>query len=138
MGRANVRMRWYDKAYQAELRQELGRRVQAAGEMLRGRIVENLSTSTLANGPSLPGESPHAITGALRNSIFSDYDESSLTAIVGSPLKYARYLQDGTKNIEPRPFLTIGAIEMHDRLKRHMYKGFKMKPGVGFWKILKV
>lgn len=138
MGRARVTIRWHDKQYQNELRQELGRRVQAAGEMLRGKIVKNLSISTRTHGPSAPGESPHADMGKLRQSIFSDYDSASLTAIVGSPLKYARYLQDGTSNMEARPFLTIGAIEMQDRLKRHMYKGFKTKVTTGFWKILKV
>jgi len=138
MGRANVRIRWHDKAYQAELRQELGRRVQAAGEMLRGKIVENLSISTRSHGPSEAGESPHADTGKLRQSIFSDYDSASLTAIVGSPLKYAAYLQDGTSKMAARPFLTLGAIEMQDRLRRHMYKGFKTKATTGFWKILKV
>lgn len=138
MGRAKVTIRWHDKQYQGELRQELGRRVQAAGEMLRGKIVENISLSTRTHGPSSPHTPPHADLGKLRQSIFSDYDSASLTAIVGSPLKYARYLEEGTSKMEARPYLRVTAIEMNDRLKRHMYKGFKTKVTTGFWKILKV
>jgi HK97 gp10 family phage protein len=133
-------MKWFDKQYQADLRRELGKRVQAAGEKLRGRIVENISLSTRSLGPSLPGEYPHADLGKLRQSLFSDYDGGTLTAIVGSPLKYASYLEAGTSKMEARPFLRETALEMQDELKDYMYRGFKKKPttGFGFWKIQRV
>ena len=53
---------------------------------------------------SKPGEPPRKQTGQLRASVTYEYDEKTMTARVGTPLKYGGYLELGTKRgIAPRP-----------------------------------
>lgn len=52
---------------------------------------------------SAPNQSPASDTGRLANSINFDV-ENDLTAVVGSNLIYAVYLEYGTRKIRPRPF----------------------------------
>jgi HK97 gp10 family phage protein len=52
---------------------------------------------------SAPGEAPATDTGRLANSINADIDGKSAT--VYTDLEYAPWLEFGTQNMEPRPFL---------------------------------
>jgi len=54
---------------------------------------------------SSPGEPPHREHGALMQSIQWEVDKKEMTARVGSNLKYAKYLELGTKDMGARPFL---------------------------------
>lgn len=57
---------------------------------------------TKTHQASAPGEAPATDTGALVNSI-AFRQETKLTSIVWSRLKYAYWLEYGTRKIEPRP-----------------------------------
>jgi len=52
---------------------------------------------------SAPGEIPHVQTGSLKRSIARE--QIAGEERVGTNLKYGRYLELGTRDIEPRPFL---------------------------------
>lgn len=52
---------------------------------------------------SAPGETPATQTGTLIRSVTSETEK--LVGRVGTNLKYGLYLEIGTKNIAPRPFL---------------------------------
>jgi phage gpG-like protein len=60
---------------------------------------------------SAPGEAPAPDTGALLGSIYHQ-KVSPLTAVVGSRMAYAAYLEWGTRNMAPRPAWTPEA-EQH-------------------------
>ncbi len=54
---------------------------------------------------SAPGEAPATNTGRLIQSIAWQALNPGLVVEVGSPLDYAAYLEDGTQNMDPRPWL---------------------------------
>ena len=51
---------------------------------------------------SAPGQAPASDTGALLDSIYHER-EGRLTAVAGSRMAYAAYLEFGTTKIDPRP-----------------------------------
>jgi phage gpG-like protein len=71
---------------------------------------------------SRPGESPRKQTGILHDSVTSEVDPSSLSARVGSNLKYAAWLELGTGRIAPRPWLRRALAEMQSRVNELLAK----------------
>ena len=70
-------------------------------------------------------ESPNYIrTGRLKNSI-SHWDDGKTAAYVGTNLKYAPYVELGTKRMKARPFLRNSVTEYADDYKRIIEDGLK-------------
>lgn len=77
---------------------------------------------------SAPGEAPATNTGKLIKSITWETSRQGLIAEVGSPLPYASFLEDGTRKMDPRPWLQpayekhLGDIvtDIMDALKKHL------------------
>ena len=66
---------------------------------------------------SKPGEPPRKQTGRLRASVTYEIDERTLTARVGTNVKYGRYLELGTKRgIAPRPWLRRALAECRAKI----------------------
>jgi phage gpG-like protein len=66
---------------------------------------------------SQPGEPPRKQTGRLRASVTDEVDEATLTARVGTNVKYGKYLELGTKRgISPRPWLRRALAEMQSEV----------------------
>ncbi len=57
------------------------------------------------SNPSEPGNPPHKQTGHLRRSVAHEVDEASLTARVGTNVRYGRWLELGTAAMAARPWL---------------------------------
>lgn len=60
---------------------------------------------------SAPGDPPNSDTGRLRQSINFAFSSDGATGMVGSNLKYAAYLEFGTEDMAPRPWLST-ALEL--------------------------
>ncbi len=73
-----------------------------------GRIY--LRRRRIKHRASAPGEPPASDTGTLVRSIVIDVDKSKFTASVGSNVKYAPFLEQGTSRMAARPFL-VRALE---------------------------
>lgn len=54
---------------------------------------------------SKEGNAPNTDTGALVNSIATEHKNGTPVSFVGSGLDYAKYLEFGTKQMKPRPWL---------------------------------
>lgn len=73
-----------------------------------GKIYSNYSTGgrTTPHKASAPGDPPASDTGSLLGSISHKMEVGdTVYATVGSPLKYAIWLELGTRYMAPRPFL---------------------------------
>lgn len=79
---------------------------------------------------SKPGEPPNTDTGTLIKSVGFNIDPNQMVGEVGTSLKYGKYLELGTKDIAPRPWL-FPAVE---KVKKELIKIFRQAPkhkGVG-------
>jgi len=86
------------------------RNLQAASILVVNRAKILLSVAGTgrqgtAQGHSAPGEPPRKQTGRLRASVAREVDANQLTARVGTNVKYGRWLELGTAQILPRPWL---------------------------------
>lgn len=122
---ARVRMKWFGAKLQKDVKQEMLRRLAQVGEIVASEVRKNISESTRSGGPSIAGEFPHADTGFLRKSIVSEVLPDRMTVRVGTPVIYGKYLEEGTENMEARPFLIRTAREMQPRIKSILSRPMK-------------
>jgi len=80
-----------------EARNFIVKKIQAGGT---GRVYQKYNPSRTHQASS-PGEAPATDTGKLVNSVYME--TKPLEATVGSRLAYAKYLEFGTFNMQPRP-----------------------------------
>lgn len=92
-----------ERKFERDIRRELLRRLRLCGELLRKGVIKTISVDVKNHGRSLPGDPPHAETGALKKSIFWKIVGDGV--IVGSALLYGYWLETGTKNMAARPYL---------------------------------
>lgn len=133
---ATWRIDWRgDRLAKAASEAFLGRLYRVAEE-LRQKVVDNISGPS----PSAPGDFPGTDTGNLKRSIFAEVDEAGFSVVVGSPLKYALYLEYGTAStrqiqatggalrfVDPRTgevvfarYVTVGPVRARPFMRRTM------------------
>jgi HK97 gp10 family phage protein len=76
-----------------------------AGTNGQGRNAKGQFKRVYGSNPSAPGEPPHKQTGHLRRSVAHDVDKGTLSARVGTNVKYGRWLELGTSKMAARPWL---------------------------------
>lgn len=69
-----------------------------------------------------PGTTPNTDTGALVSSISVEMDWDDSEAEVGSNLDYSGYLEFGTSDMEPRPWLQPAVDSKIDNLQENLAK----------------
>lgn len=74
---------------------------------------------------SKPGNPPNTDTGRLVKSIDFNFENGGLTGEVGTNLKYGRYLEFGTQNMEPRPWLSVAARSVKGKMSKIFKQQFK-------------
>lgn len=74
---------------------------------------------------SRPGDAPNTDTGALVNSIAVEKIKGEPVAFVGSGLEYSKYLELGTKNMQPRPWLEPALNANISNLEKNIIKQAK-------------
>lgn len=110
--------------------------VQEATFMLHGTAVSiiqdnNDGVATRRYSPkravnvSRPGDPPNSDTGRLVQSIKFDFKESGLRGRVGTNLKYGAALEFGTKNMEPRPWLSTAVLLVSKEVQDIFKKAFR-------------
>lgn len=110
---------------------EISKALQATGQHVRGKAIKSIlkgsKTGVIyerSSGQNLspihqasaPGEAPASDTGTLANSIKSILLPSRDTVAVFSQLKYAFWLEFGTRHMDARPFLRPAAED--DKTKK--------------------
>lgn len=75
----------------------------------------NPKRDVLVSPPGLP---PNADTGRLAKSITVNLNSSTLTARIFTDLEYAPWLEYGTREMEPRPFMSPAYLRNRDEILR--------------------
>jgi HK97 gp10 family phage protein len=75
---------------------------------------------------SAPGSAPNTDTGALVSSISVEMDKNKPEAEVGSNLDYASYLEFGTKDMDPRPWLSPAVNRNINNMQANIGKAVSM------------
>ena len=83
--------------------------------------MEGKANLSLRHKASAPGEAPATDTGELVNSIAYVMDDK-FSARVYSPLKYAEYLELGTRKIAPRPSWVPAILKNMPKLEERLQK----------------
>ena len=117
-----VTIHWHDKQVQAAALETMRKRLPVVGEYLASTIRENVSESTRASGPSLPGQFPHADEGNFRKSVGWEMVGSGDAVRVGSASRVGYFLEVGTRKMAPRPWLRRTFLEERGRLQKIMAK----------------
>ena len=71
-------------------------------------------------GKSTPGEYPNKRTGNLRKNMNHVVMKKDLIAQVGTNVRYGRFLEEGTKYMEERPWMTLTNNRMRKKIARIM------------------
>ena len=122
-------LKWYGDRVKAALLAEMQRRLKAAAILVAGHAKKLLSVAGTGTkkgpgkksrrvygaNPSAPGEPPRKQTGRLRASV--TWEQENITARVGSNVKYARYLELGTRLMQARPWLRRALAECRDAIR---------------------
>ncbi len=119
------------KSYRKEREAEIISGLQSAMEKV-GALVERDAKINVSKSPP---EHPQVQTGRLRSSIIHQVtnDSNAITAEIGSNVNYSKYLEFGTVNHSPYPWL-FPAVEQNrdkiiDLLKKSGGKGISIQEG---------
>lgn len=114
----------------------MGKALIEAGFRIQRHAKKSIASSPIDpdTGRSTPGNPPHTDTGLLAASIYVNTQEDNgrtVSVIVGTDVKYGQWLEFGTKNIAPRPWL-LPAFEATkqknmDAIKRAVVRVIKDK-----------
>jgi len=75
--------------------------------------------------PSTPGTPPKRVTGNLQRSINWDLDRNLVIGRIGTPLRYGKHLQLGTRTVAPRPWLNKAINASKNKMRNIFNKEMK-------------
>lgn len=120
-------IRWYGPRVTLAVRETLKQRLDVAGEALVEQLQRNVSTP--APPHSAPGQFPHQISGDLGAGFYFTTDRRSLTMRVQNTEAHFQFLEQGTRNMAPRPHARRTLLEMRSRLRAIMLSGGGLRSG---------
>ena len=118
---------WFDTSFLRLMDDEVDRNLRKAGIFVVNEVKRDLSTQgsktseSATQKHSSPGDPPFRQTGQLRRSIARE--RVGAEERVGSNIKYARFLELGTLNMSPRPFLRPAVIRNRRKIANIILKG---------------
>lgn len=120
---------WHGDEFLEELERQAARNLEKAAIHLTNEIKLKLNRSqpyTVGSGeagkhyhgldPSQPGEPPKKVRGDLQRSITYAVADDKRSATVGTNLDYGAFLELGTAEMQPRPYLRSTLIEQSDAI----------------------
>jgi len=114
-------IKWHGPAVTAAVAADVERRLDAAAEVVKNTATDAMrGPKTGAPGPitrrSAPGEAPAGQAGDLIGSV-AQGAPAALKRIVGTSLPYGKFLELGTKDIAPRPWLEVSLWASINKIK---------------------
>jgi hypothetical protein len=104
--RGNVRLQWSGDTVTRTLEEALFRGLTNAGIVLKRKMSDTVGVKGHPRARrSLPGEPPRVETNLLRKSLSVIPSRSERLVRVGTNVPHGRYMEFGTKNVLPRPWV---------------------------------
>jgi len=91
----------------------------------RVQTTKGVGVRKRGTDPSTPNTPPKRVRGFLHSSIFSDIDRQRVKGRVGTPLKYGLFQELGTRNLLPRPWMSVAMKNKRQRIKSILTKKIK-------------
>jgi hypothetical protein len=111
---------WRGQELINRVRARIARNLQPAAQLLQR--AERKEVSVPGPPRSRPGEAPHIDTSDLIQSIDYLVDFANLELIVAPQVEYAWYLEHGTPNMAPRPFIVSTFVAEGQNVARRVLK----------------
>ena len=124
----------YARTFQAKLKQLLS----ASGDLVRNEAIQSITSGSKSgvtyqkynpkrtHTSSARGEAPASDTGFLVSNIVKNVKNNGLLVEVESKASYSQFLEFGTQNMKPRPFM-FPALEKNKPKIRRLQKRLKGK-----------
>ncbi len=115
-----MKTNWKGDAITARLKKELADKLQPTLQIALERIHGYIGTQ----GPprSAPGAPPHMDSQQLYDSFAIEVDASGLKARLGSFVPWSVYLEEGTPEMEARPFFLMSIVQTTNDMARELGK----------------
>ena len=125
---------------------EVKKEIAESGSLVQGNIIRLVSSGARSgkfygsHQASAPGEPPAKDTGTFLRSVFNEPSKSGFAALVGSDVKYAKWLEFGTRKagifaqkivgktgggMAPRPWLQNTFDRNKEKISRKIQSGFR-------------
>lgn len=99
-------LKWFGNQAKAYVRRRTIHGLRKLVYAVETKAASLLSVQGSSRDRSSPGQPPRRQTGELKASVYSQVDEESMSAFVGTDLDYGEYLELGTsRGLAPRPWL---------------------------------
>lgn len=129
-------IKWFGDDILSDIELGIEKGVKKATIHLQGKVREKISRTQEIRGkginrrgtdPSNPGEPPKRVSGQLTRSIANETEGRGHEAVgrVGTSLPYGRALEEGTMDMEARPYLRPTLIEEGETIGKLITDGGK-------------
>ena len=116
-------VKWMGDSFDKKLSSHRATSQHQAGKFYQSAVVADITRRQGSYSPdkhSLPGDPPMWITRKLARSYKIIFNRASRYLMLFSDLPYARYLEQGTRKMLPRPHLRANLIDFRDAIARIM------------------
>jgi phage gpG-like protein len=121
-----VTFSWRGQAIENAVRDGVWTGLVRAGVVLQGSMQKTVGVlGHPRSRRSLPGEPPRVETNRLRKSISTVPSRSEKVVRVGTNVPHGRYMEFGTKDILPRPWVERSKIDAHPKMVKAFHEAIR-------------
>jgi hypothetical protein len=108
--------KWYGDKFVDDLEREYEKRLVKSAVTWTTAAKHNLSKG----GTSTPGTYPAKKSGELMRSVKYKINKRTFEAAMGTDVPHGKFLQEGTKNLSKRPWMTLTNRKAFPKIKKIM------------------
>lgn len=117
-----VDIKWNGEEFFRQYKREMAKKLTECVARMQAWAVDHMNRQGSKFDHSAPGEYPKRQSGHLIKNVPYEVDGEELMARFGTNVKYGRYLEEGTKRMAKRPWLTRVIKETKNEVNRILRK----------------